>query len=154
MNKPREPSQGVLVGTILLYIINSMVLASSTLVAFFALPSGLGRNAVFGAMLFIIASVLNMSALAVLRKGKLQTIVRSAAIVGNSMFILMAVLALLQDSIMITMLFFGAAAVNVLTIIFAPNFSYQCGKVCPECEYDLRGLKTRGCPECGWERKS
>lgn len=24
---------------------------------------------------------------------------------------------------------------------------------CPECSYDLRGLSSEGCPECGWKRE-
>jgi hypothetical protein len=34
---------------------------------------------------------------------------------------------------------------------FAPRLPRR-GGYCPQCDYDLRGLLTAGCPECGWLR--
>ncbi|MGI9015053.1 MAG: hypothetical protein ACR2GY_12520 [Phycisphaerales bacterium] len=55
-------------------------------------------------------------------------------------------------------MFAGGAAVtgalNVVFLVMAARLELRRrGLICPECNYDLRGSKAPGCPECGWGRK-
>lgn len=155
MNKLREPSFGSLIGVALVMVINSAVFGIAILItsmAFF--PLSINKLITLEAVLFVLVSVLNIIAIIGTRKGKLLTIVRRTAIACNAMFILLGVQAIMNYTIIGMLLCFGVAAVNITAIVTAPTWKDQQDMICPECDYDLRGLKTRGCPECGWGRKN
>ena len=47
----------------------------------------------------------------------------------------------------------GAIALWLLQRPLARLIVPKAGKLCPECGYDLRKLKTGVCPECGYESR-
>ncbi len=158
MKKQREPSFGLLLGISFVIFLNSVVIVISVLMlGFMSFMHVPGR---FEAIMFIVASILNLIAVSVVGKGKFLTIVRRTAIAGNAMFVLLAFQAIMSDTsihvttITIALVCLAIGAANIAGIIIAPTVRYQQDKICPECGYDLRGLRTRGCPECGWERKT
>lgn len=159
MNKPREPSFGSLIGMAFVWFINSAVFGIALMLASFGQPY-IQNLFVLEAILFAFVAILNIIAVTGTRKGKLLTIVRRTAIAGNAMFLLLGVQAIIFNSIfgaftiIGAMLCFVVATANVVAIFTAPIWKDQQEMFCPECEYDLRGLRTRGCPECGWGRKN
>ncbi len=155
MSNPREPSFVSLIGMALVMFINSAVFGIAILItsmAFF--PLSISKLITLEAMLFVFVGILNIIAIIGTRKGKLLTILRRTAIAGNAMFLLLGVQAIMNFTIIGMLLCFGAAAVNIVAIITAPSWKFQQHMICPECDYNLRGLTSRGCPECGWERKT
>ena len=154
MSKQREPSLGLLLGLAFVVFLNSVVILFSATIfglSFSSLVQAPGR---IEAIFVIITSILNLIAVKVERKSKFLTIVRRTAVAGNAVYLLLAVQAIVSDTFIVTLLCFGAAAVNIAGIMFAPTDRYQQDMICPECDYDLRGLKSRGCPECGWGRNT
>lgn len=56
---------------------------------------------------------------------------------------------------LVNCLFYSTIALVVTTTPAAfRRLTRQKPGLCPECSYDLRGLATKGCPECGWEKES
>lgn len=46
-------------------------------------------------------------------------------------------------------------AIGVLNLAcIAMSRQFFGGRACPACGYDLRSLRSSGCPECGWRRES
>jgi len=41
---------------------------------------------------------------------------------------------------------------SIVARIALPQIAEANERVCPECEYDLKGIPEAGCPECGWGR--
>ncbi len=135
-------------------ILNSIVITISAMMIAFGSTNQVGATGQIEVVLFIIASILNLIAVTVERKGKLLLIVSRTAIFGNSIYLLLAVQVMMEEAYILSLICFVAAAINIAGIIFAPIWKYQQDMICPECDYDLRGLKSRGCPECGWERET
>ena len=154
MSKQREPSLGLLLGIAFVIFLNSVVIVLSIAMFIFTFVSFIAASGRIEAILFIIVAILNLIAVAVVRKSRFLIIVRRVAIVGNALFIFLAFQMIMSDDPTMTLLCFGAAAANIAGIMYAPIEQYQLGLICPECDYDLRGLKNRGCPECGWKRKN
>jgi len=154
VNEQRETYSGSLVGFAFVWFINSAVSGIALFIASLGLSFSLNETLILEAILFVFVGILNIIAVLGTRKGKLLTIVRSTAIAGNAMFIVLGVQAILNYTIIGMILCIGAAAANVVAIVTAPSWRHQQDMICPECDYDLRGLRSRGCPECGWERKT
>lgn len=153
MNQQRDPSFGLLIGIAFMMTLNNIVIIISALTIVFGSTNQVGATGQIEVVLFFIASILNLIAVTVDRKRKLLLIVRRTAIFGNSIYLLLAVQAMIEEAYMLSLICFVAAAINIAGIVFAPIWKYRQDMICPECDYDLRGLTSRGCPECGWERE-
>lgn len=154
MNKQREPSFGSLLGIAFVVFLNSVVIVLSIAMFIFTFVSLVAAPRLIETILFIIVAILNLIAVTVVRSSRFLIIVRRIAIVGNALFIFLAFQMIMSDDSALSLLCFGAAAANIAGIIYAPIEKYQQNMICPECDYDLRGLKNRGCPECGWGREN
>lgn len=149
-----------MVGMAIVWLLNCTVIGIALFIASLGSYWYIQNQFVLEAILFIFVGILNTIAVTVLHKGKLLKIVRPAAIASNAMFILLGVQAIMSNTILgalmnvVALLSFSIAAVNVVAIFTAPICMDQQNMICPECDYDLRGLKNRGCPECGWGRKN
>lgn len=159
MSKQREPSFGSLVGMAIVWFFNSITIGIALLVAI-AGNWHIQKLFVIEAIFFAIAGILNILSVTVTRKGKLLKPLRAIAILGNAMFLLLAThvimyyTAIYMKTIILVLLCLCAAMLNIVSIIHAPTVIFQQDMICPECDYDLRGLRSRGCPECGWGRKN
>ena len=134
--------------------LNSVVIVLSIAMFIFTFVGFIAGPGRIEAILFIIVAILNLIAVTVVRNSRFLIIVRRVAIVGNALFIFLAFQMIMSDDPTVSLLCFGAAAANIAGIIYAPIEKNQQNMICPDCDYDLRGLKTRGCPECGWERQN
>ena len=150
----REPSIGLVLGIAFVMFLNIVVIVLAATMLIFSFVSFLAAPARIEAILFIIVAILNLIAVTVVRNSRFLIIVRRTAIAGNSMFVLLAFQVIMSEEPIVALLCFGAAVVNIAGIMCAPIEKYQQGMICPDCGYNLRGLTTRGCPECGWDRKN
>jgi hypothetical protein len=53
----------------------------------------------------------------------------------------------------IVVAFVAVCVFGIVALVLCPRFRFTMPGYCPECEFDLRGQKETGCPECGWLRE-
>ena len=104
------------------------------------------------------SGLMNFLACSLHRRSMLLTGLRTVALVSNASFIVAGGLLWLTGEIteyylfILSLCLFGLAALNSIAIFATRTWHMQDNPICPECGFDLRGVPSRGCPECGWRR--